>query len=310
MRPSVQIALALVAVTAPASAARRGAEAVQSSFLYAIDDGAGRRSTGWAALTWEPKNSELFLVANGIVDIFNDNGLATYSFGDDSQVGSPVAVAALENGDLMVVASREMATELIRCNFRGEPLARVQLHRLAKEFGEFSPNAIGVAGGKVYLADKNAMKVAIAEPDGAVVKTFELAKLIGLGPKDPAEAMMRGFNVDRDGNMLFTVASVFSAYVMSPEGKVRAFGQKGSTPGKFNIVSGIAADEEGRLFLTDSLRAVVMVFDPSFQFLGEFGYRGPDPENLVSPFNLAVGNGRVYVTQSRGAVKAFAVRFD
>jgi hypothetical protein len=121
---------------------------------------------------------------------------------------------------------------------------------------------------------------------------------------------MRGFSVDRDGNMLFTVASVFSAYVMSPEGKVRAFGQKGSTPGKFNIVSGIAADEEGRLFLTDSLRAVVMVFDPSFQFLGEFGYRGPDPENLVSPFNLAVGNGRVYVTQSRGAVKAFAVRFD
>jgi len=52
------------------------------------------------------------------------------------------------------------------------------------------------------------------------------------------------------------------------------------------------------------------VFDASFQFLGEFGYRGPDPENLVSPFNLAVGNGRVYVTQSRGAVKAFAVRFD
>ena len=310
MGPRIAIALALTALSAPAIPAGRSAPRVQSSFLYAIDDGAGRRSTGWAALTWEPNNSELFLVANGVVDIFNDNGLATYSFGDDSQVGSPVAVAALENGDLMVVATREMATQLIRCNFRGEPLAKVDLRGLPKEFADFGPNAIAVAAGKVYLADKNSMRVVIAGPDGAVEKTFELAKVIGLGPKDPAEAMMRGFNVDRDGNMLFTVASVFSAYVMSPGGKVRAFGQKGSTPGKFNIVSGIAADEDGHLFLTDSLRAVVMVFDPSFQFLGEFGYRGPDPENLVSPFNLAVGNGRVYVTQSRGAVKAFAVRFD
>ena len=139
MNRPLHIALALVALTTPAIGARRNADAVQSSFLYAIDDGAGRRSTGWAALTWEPKNSELFLVANGVVDIFNDNGLATYSFGDDSQVGSPVAVAALENGELMVLASREMATQLIRCNFRGEPLARVELHGLPKEFGEFSP---------------------------------------------------------------------------------------------------------------------------------------------------------------------------
>ncbi|MGZ6126445.1 MAG: hypothetical protein ACXWLR_15860, partial [Myxococcales bacterium] len=191
---------------------------MQSSFLYAIDDGAGRRSTGWAALTWEPKNSELFLVANGVVDIFNDNGLATYSFGDDSQVGSPVAVAALENGELVVIVSRGLATELVRCNFRGEALAKLELRGLPREFADFSPNAIGVAAGKLYLADKNSMRVVIAGTDGAVVKSFELAKLIGLGPKDPAEAMMRGFNVDRDGNLLFTVASVFSAYVVSPEG--------------------------------------------------------------------------------------------
>src|SRR3954469_15493848 len=142
MKTPLSIALSLLAVTAPAIAARRSENAVQSSFLYAIDDGAGRRSTGWAALTWEPKNSELFLVANGVVDIFNDNGLATYSFGDDAQAGSPVAVAALENGDLMVIASREMATVLVRCNFRGEPQAKVALHGLPAELTGFSPNAI------------------------------------------------------------------------------------------------------------------------------------------------------------------------
>lgn len=308
MGPRIQIACALLAAAAPAIAARH--EGVQSSFLYAIDDGQGRRSTGWAALTWDAQNSELFLVANGLVDIFNDNGLATYSFGDDQQMGSPVAVAALESGELFVLASSGYDVNLVRCNFRGEPRQKIELRGVPTGFGAFSPGAIATAGGKLYLADRNAMKVLVVEPSGAVVKAWELAKVIGLGPRDAAEAMMRGFNVDRAGNLLFTVASVFSAYVVTPEGKVRAFGQKGSSPGKFNIVSGIAADEDGRLFLTDSLRAVVMVFDPSFEFLGEFGYRGPDPDNLVSPFNLAVGNGRVYVTQSRGGVKAFAVRFD
>jgi len=73
----IHIAATLIAITCPAIAAARGTAAVQSSFLYALDDAAGRRSTGWAALTWEPANSELFLVANGVVDIFNDNGLAT-----------------------------------------------------------------------------------------------------------------------------------------------------------------------------------------------------------------------------------------
>jgi hypothetical protein len=304
------IALILVAFAAPAISAARGGSAVQSSFLYAIDDGAGRRSTGWGALTWEARHSELFLVANGVVDVFNDSGLATYSFGDDVSLGTPIAVAALEDGELFVLATRDLVTALVRCNFRGEPQELVQVRELPASFADFTPNAIATAGGKLYLADKSSMKVLVVERDGRVVQAFELAKLVGLGPKNPAEAMMRGFNVDRDGNILFTVASVFSACVLSPDGKLRAFGQKGSSPGKFNVVSGIAADEEGRLYLTDSLRAVVMVFDPAFQFLGEFGYRGPDPDNLVSPFNLAVGNGRVYVTQSRGPVKAFAVRFE
>lgn len=304
-----RVHILLAALLAAAPAAR--AASITSQFLYALDDPASRRSFGWAALTFDPHASELYLVSGGVVDIFNDNGIAIYDFGDDTALGQPVGVAALENGDLFVLGAQDQSAQLIRCNFRGEPQARVEISGLPPGFAaRFSPGRIAAAQGKLYLADTNAMKVAVLAPSGSVLAAWDLASLVGLGPRDPGEAMMRGFNVDVDGNILFTVASVFSAYVLAPDGKLRAFGTKGSAPGKFNIVSGIAADDEGHLFLTDTLRAVVMVFDRDYRFLGEFGYRGDEPENLVSPFNLAVGNRRVYVSQSRGSVKAFAVRFD
>ena len=49
-----------------------------------------------------------------------------------------------------------------------------------------------------------------------------------------------------------------------------------------------------------------MIFDPSLRFVLEFGYRGDDPTNLIAPFDLAVGNGKVFVSQARDrGVKVF-----
>ncbi len=310
MRAIVKIFIvATFSMARAASAAQR--PAVESTYLYSLNDASGKRALGWAALNWDASASELFVVSGGVVDIFNDNGLITFSF-EENAFGTPVDAAALPAGDVYVLGVLEGRTRLVRCNFRGEPIAPVELKGLSSEFADgFVPNAIVVRDGRLYLADRNSLKVAVARPDGAVEKTYDLAVLIGLGPHERADAMMRGFSVDRDGNLLFTVASVFSAYVVTPSDKVRMFGKRGSSPGKFNIVTGIASDDEGHLFITDSLRAVVMVFESgSFRFLGEFGYRGDDPENLVSPYSVVVGNGRVYVSQSRGAVKAFAVRFN
>ena len=302
--------IAGIAASGAVSAAHFKA-AVESTFLYSLDDRSAKRAIGWAALNWDASASELFVVSGGVVDIFNDNGLIAFSF-EENSFGTPVDAAALPEGDVYVLGALEGRTSLVHCNFRGEPIAAVELKGLSAEFADgFVPNAIVVRAGRLYLADRNALKVAVTKPDGAVEKTYDLAVLIGLGPHERADAMMRGFTVDKDGNLLFTVASVFSAYVISPADKVRMFGKRGSSPGKFNVVTGIATDDDGHIFITDSLRAVVMVFESnSFRFLGEFGYRGDDPENLVSPYSVVVGNGRVYVSQSRGAVKAFAVRFN
>jgi hypothetical protein len=303
------VLIAALAIAGASSAAR--GPAVQSSFLYSLDDGSARRTLGWAALNWDATASELLVVSGGVVDIFNDNGLISFSF-EENAFGTPIDVVAMEDGDLYVLAAHEGRSRLVRCNYRGEPAGIVELTGLAAEFADgFNPGNLVVRGGRIYLADRNSMKVAVIDAAGAATASYDLGAIIGLGPRDRTEAMMRGFAVDAKGNLLFTVASVFSAFVVTPEGKSRSFGSRGSSPGKFNIATGIASDDDGHLFITDSLRSVVMVFDSStLRFLGEFGYRGDDPENLISPSNVVVGNGRVYVSQSRGAVKAFAVRFD
>ena len=88
-----------------------------------------------------------------------------------------------------------------------------------------------------------------------------------------------------------------------------SFGRPGSAPGRFGILAGIATDSRGNLLVADKLKCVVMVFDKDFNFVTEFGFRGPRPENLILPDDVAVDRtGRLYVTQwrSRG-VSVFAL---
>ncbi len=66
----------------------------------------------------------------------------------------------------------------------------------------------------------------------------------------------------------------------------------------FSVISGVAVDSRGDIFVSDKLKSVVMVFDRDFRFLFQFGDRGNKPGNLVGPTGLALdGAGRLYVTQ-------------
>jgi len=283
-----------------------------SSFLYGLSDATGRIPYAWASVSWDPQAAELYVVNSGLVDVFSENGMAIYGFASDTGYGAPQAVVAAPGGDLYVLASREGVATLVRCNYRGEPLGKVELKGLAPEFAErFNPDALAVANGRLYLADKARAKVAAAGFDGTAVATWDFTAAMGVDEQHRDEAAMRAFTVDSAGNMLFTVTTFFRVYVVSPDGKVRQFGQKGSAPGKFGTVAGVFADESGHIFVSDTLRAVVMVFDAGdFHFLGEFGGRGFGPAGLIAPSDLVATGGKVYVTQSLGGIKVFGVQFD
>jgi streptogramin lyase len=293
---------------------------VKASYLYRLSSFTGPIPYSWVELAVDKEKNELYVCdgSDRSVRIFNENGMEVYNFGEDSDLGNIniTHLAVDKDGNILLLSykweAKGTSYSIIRCNFRGEVISRFEPRNLPSDFSGFSPSRIIYKEGRLYLVDKNLMKVAVTDMSGAYLDGYDLAALLGFDEKKRANTGIVGFNVDKEGNIFFTIPVIFQAFKLSPDGKITAFGQRGSAPGKFNIVGGIASDDKGYLYLTDTLRCVVMVFDKDFKFLKEFGYRGFWPENLIAPMELTVDNkGRIYVSQSaRRGVSVFQVKIE
>src|SRR5262249_9746292 len=215
MRSRASIAMLLAALAAAAPAAAN----VRASFLYPLSDTVGQVKLGWTPMVWDPVAAELYVIddRNGVVDVFNDNGVIVYSFGDTTGFGGVRSVAVFDDGSPLVLAYAPSGWSIVRCNFRGEQLFRIEVRNLPRELtGDASrPDAIFLADGSIYLSDKSSMTVAVFGVDGSFQKSFDLARLIEVSERDRGQVLVRALNVDRDGNIYFTVAEMFRAFIVS-----------------------------------------------------------------------------------------------
>src|SRR4051812_9387424 len=307
MRFASSVIAPLIAAAVVASAANGAAS---GAYLYSLSDSTGKLDLGWASLSWDPAHGELYAVSGGVGRGFNEAGMEVFSFDDLGGRGSALAVAVREDGELLVLARDAGQWSIVRCNYRGEAQGIIKLAGVPAQLAGFQADSIFYRAGRIYLSDKTALQLVVASDDGAFVASWDLGKLVGQPANGKSVDDIRGLSVDPAGNVLFTIPTLFSAFVLFPDGTLRAFGRKGSLAGRFNIASGITGDEDGNYYVADTLRAVVMVFDKQFKFQGEFGYRGQGPSNLIAPSSVAVGNGRVFVGQSIGPVKVFGVQVE
>ena len=298
----------LSAILAPAVLSLAASTSFKLEYRYNLATVAGDVGTSAATLNFDRQSQELYVVGHGQVRVFNAAGMEVFRFGDDAALGTIYGVAALEDGDLLLISYRDNKPGLLRSNFRGEVLESIELKGVPEALRGFGPNAIAYQGGRVYLADLMGMRVLLVDPSGRYLASYDLAEIIGEGDRRQ-DSGLNGFAVDRDGSMLFTVAPLFKGFVVSLAGEVRSFGRPGSAPGSFGIVAGIGSDASGRYYVTDTLKCAVLVFDSSLKFLGEFGSRGKRPGQLVAPTSLAVADNRVFVSQqgNRG-VTVYQVR--
>lgn len=317
---ALRIALAIAALSraapAPAPPAKAAAAAlptVEATFEHDLATPNGRVALTWPSLSYDREHAELFLVAEGFVRIFDASGMEVHRFGDDGSIGFVSRVAALDSGELVVLTTRSGRRAYVRCDFRGEPIAQFGLTGLPESFADFEPDQLVHRDGKLYFAERGTMRVVVTDETGGYRQSFALREIVaaavGADEERKPASSLDAFNVDASGNLLFTMSTMFAAGVLTPGGELRLFGTRGSRPGKFNIIGGIDADESGNLFVTDRLRSVVSVWDRGLHHLGDFGYRGDDPSNLLTPYEIAAGNGRVFVAQAgKRGVKVFRIR--
>lgn len=310
------LALAAILLLAPFPA--QASAEVKSTFLYSLANFHGKLPYNEVRVRVDRARDEVYVVERGIVRVFNDSGMEFFWFGDNPELESIYDLAVDEKGGVSLLSFNFTHPEdpkyfLIHCNFRGDVKEKRTVTGLPVEFSRFFPNYMFYRDGKFLFLSSNKMQVVVTDRNGVFQKGYDLGSILEIPEKDRPDTEIFGFNIDVEGNMLFTVPVLFKAYIVTPDGKLAgSFGKAGSAPGMFGIVSGVARDDQGNYLVIERLRSVVMVFDKEFRFLKEFGYRGDKPANLIRPSELALGNaGRLYVTQVRNrGVSVFNVTIN
>jgi hypothetical protein len=271
------------------------------NFLYTLSDFSGTKPFSSARINQDFAKNEIYAMVGEAVSIFNTSGMEVYRFDYDPNVGIVSDVAVVSNGQLVILASKGAVTRLVRCNFRAEPLGGINLTGLTQEFAKFSPNRVLSRDGKLYLVSYSAMQVVVTDEQGVFIKGIDLAKELGMSEKERDETGIGGFAIDHDGGFLFTLPSSALVWVFAADGKQRVFGKRGSAPGRFGVVTGIAVDRDGNILVADKLRCVVMVFNrTNFALIKEFGNRGFKPGNLIGPDDILIDKqNRAYVSSLR-----------
>ena len=288
---------------------------VGSSYLYSLANFFGKIPYSDVRVRVDKDRDEAYVVERGLVRVFNEYGMEFFWFGDNPELESIFDLAVDEAGDLFLLSLATSNPEipeffLIRCNYRGDVKEKMTVTGIPAGFPGFFPTHMFYRDGQFLFLNSNRMRVVVTDRKGVFQKEYDLADIIEIPEKDRPNTEIFGFNLDSEGNMLFTVALLHKAFVVSPDGKETAsFGKAGSAPGLFGVVGGIAKDDRGNYLVVERLRSVVMVFDKEFQFLNEFGYRGDKPGSLMRPNEVAVGKaGKIFVSQLRSrGVSVFSV---
>lgn len=294
------------------------AGSVKASYLYKLSNFSGPVPYQCATVFLDRKTDDIFVIdSEHAVTVFNGTGMEIYRFGDGGALGVITDGAVDDDGNILLLSKRVVGPNaanhsILRCNFRGDLLARIDLENLPTGFSGFGPDRLVFKDGRLYLAEMGAMKVAVIDDSGRFIRGYDLIELFDEDERKKLDTGMFGFCVDNQGNLLFTVPGFFKAFRLSPDGKLARFGSSGSGPGKFGIISGIAADDRGLYYVSDRLRSVVIVFDSDLRFQAEFGYFGYRDSNLIAPAGVEVsGDGEVYVAQAgRRGVSVFRIHQD
>jgi hypothetical protein len=276
------------------------------SYLHRLSSLAGVVPYSDVRLQVDRAHGEIYAVAGNTVRVFNGAGMEIYKFDAEPAAGQIVDVAALQDGDLVLLVYPQVPTpdepswSLVHADYRGVPLGRIAIAGAPPDAVQgFRPDTMFYEGGRLLLLDRAAFRLTAISPAGAFQKSWDVATLAGLSDKERRRAGdIGGAGLDPQGRLLLTIPTLARAYVLPFDGAPRAFGRGGSAPGSFGVPAGIAADDRGNIFVADKSRGVVMIFDAAMNFTAEFGNED-GAAGLIRPTDLAWSDGRLYVTQSR-----------
>src|SRR3989338_6005380 len=149
--------------------------------------------------------------------------------------------------------------------------------------------------GNIYLSD--AGEINILNYRGEYLRKFDLSSV-----PDFTLLSIQSLHIDENGYIYIGDGRLSRIIVFDSAGKfLFMFGIISSLFGGFSMPSNIDTDGE-RLFVVDTNRFVVIIFDRNGKPIAEFGGAGRNPENLSWPSDVKIGeNGKIYVCDTGNA---------
>ncbi len=119
-----------------------------------------------------------------------------------------------------------------------------------------------------------------------------------------------GVAFDKNRGILYvtdTITSEIKRFYLDENRELKPIGSKGSGPGELNRPTFITVDDEGNLYVCDSMNFKVKIFDKDGKFKRSFGKLGNTIGNFASPRGIALDrDGNIYVTDTLfNAVQVF-----
>jgi DNA-binding beta-propeller fold protein YncE len=154
------------------------------------------------------------------------------------------------------------------------------------------PTGLALVGGRLVVADAPRHALLVLSPEGEV-----LARWTGRG--DDPFAFPTSLAAAGDG-LVLTDAFNFRVVRLDGAGRpVQAFGGPGDDVGAFTRPKGIAVDGDGRIYVSDAQRDLVLVYSAAGEWEYAIGEPGDGPGQFALPSGLAVAGDRLLVADSQ-----------
>ncbi len=198
------------------------------------------------------------------VYVYDNLGLFMRRIGAAGDLERPTGVAVDRDGERIYVIDRASNESdqhrVIAYGKDGEKL--FELGKRGQGEGEFNVPLQGAVGndGTLYVLDAGNFRVQAFAPDGRFLRAFGK-----VGNQLGDLARPRGIAIDAEDNLYVTDANFGNFQIFNRDGQLlMAVGTPGTEdrPARYGLLSGIAVDETGRVYVADQLFNKIEVFRP------------------------------------------------
>lgn len=191
---------------------------------------------------------------NGNVSIFSPDGKFLKYLGAKGNFDRPAGLA-FDAGKIYVTDVGKNSVSVYSMD--GEKL--LSFGKAGKGPGELaSPNCVTHVNGKIYVTDTGNDRVEVFDDQGKFLSLID--------GKTAAKSFSsiinpRGIVVDGNGT-IYVVSSLTSKVQMfNQKGEaILSFGEGGTDDGQFQLPNGLTLDDQGRLYVTDTVGARIVIF--------------------------------------------------